>query len=114
MALSAASVLRADATQKERPKVFRVASLLRKCSHEHMSEKFELRIRPLSIERGFELECEGLTPDPLRVHRLIEAILAAAQIAQGLRAEIQIFNTDGEVAEVLELNAPKGETLWPA
>jgi hypothetical protein len=81
-----------------------LAVWLKKCSQEHMSEKFDFLIRPLSVERGFELCCEGLLRDPLPFHRLIEAILAAAQIGQGLEAEIHIFNTDGEVAEVLELN----------
>jgi hypothetical protein len=40
----------------------------------------------------------------LRVHRLIEAIIASVQIGQGLKAEVQFFNTAGEVTEVLELN----------
>ena len=69
-----------------------------------MHEKFDFLIRPLSVERGFELQCDGMLREPLRFHRLIEAILAAAQIGQGLDAEIRIFDTEGEVAEVLELN----------
>jgi hypothetical protein len=77
-----------------------------------MSSKFIFMIRPLSVEKGFELVSEGILPEPLRVHRLIEAILAAAQIGQGLCAEIRIFNTAGEVAETLELNGPpNGELL---
>jgi len=48
------------------------------------------------------LECEGIIPEPLRVHRLIEAIIASAQIGHGLDAEVQIFNTAGEVTRVLE------------
>ncbi len=70
-----------------------------------MSAKLVFLIRPLSLEKGFELECEGILAEPMRVHRLIEAIIAAAQIGQGSDAEMQIFNTDGQVAEVLELNA---------
>jgi hypothetical protein len=42
------------------------------------------------------------------VHRLFEAVLAAGQIGQGLDAEVHIFNTGGEVIEVLEMN---GQTL---
>jgi hypothetical protein len=66
------------------------------------------------VEKGFELECEGILGEPLRVHRLVEAIIAAAQIGQGLDAEIQIFNTAGEVTEVLELNGSKSGELVPA
>lgn len=79
-----------------------------------MSTPFVFVIRPLSLEKGFELECEGILPEPLRVHRLVEAILAAAQMGQGLDAEIRIFNTSGEVAEVLELNGPKTGQLLHA
>jgi hypothetical protein len=79
-----------------------------------MHAPFLFLIRPLSVDQGFELECEGIIPAPLRVHRLIEAILAAAQIGQGVKAEIQIFNTEGEVVEVLELNDPKRGELLPA
>lgn len=76
-----------------------------------MREKFLFLIRPLSVERGFELQCEAMLRDPLRFHRLIEAILAAAQIGQGLDAEIHIFNTEGEIAEVLELNQPASSEM---
>jgi hypothetical protein len=69
-----------------------------------MAAPFVFQIRPLSVERGFALECEGILPKPLRVHRPIEAIIASVQIGQGLKAEVQIFNTAGEVTEVLELN----------
>lgn len=47
----------------------------------------------------------------MRVQRLFEAILAAAQIGQGLDAEVRIYNTHGEVAEVLELNRPNAREL---
>ena len=72
-----------------------------------MSAKFIFLSRPLSVEKGFELECEGVMAQPLQVHRLIEAIIAAAQIGQGLDAEMHIFNSAGEVIEVLELNGQK-------
>ena len=76
-----------------------------------MSAKFIFLIRPLSVEKGFELECEGVMAAPFKVQRLIEAIIAAAQIGQGLDAEMHIFNSAGEVIEVLELN---GQKLMPA
>jgi len=75
-----------------------------------MPVKFVFLIHPLSVERGFELECEGVMAAPMRFHRLFEAILAAGQIGQGLEAEVQIFNTAGEVIEVLELS---GQKLMP-
>jgi len=50
------------------------------------------------------LECEGVIEEPLRVQRLIEAVIAAAQMGQGLDAEIQILNVEGETAEVLQLS----------
>ena len=71
---------------------------------EHIHAPFVFQIRPLTVEKGFELECEGIVPEPLRVHRLIEAIIASAQICQGLNAEIQIFNRPGEITEVMKLN----------
>ena len=72
---------------------------------------FTFLIRPLSVDKGFELECEGVMEEPLRVQRLIEAVIAAAQMGQGLDAEVQILNTEGQVAEVLELNRPIAEHL---
>jgi len=74
-----------------------------------MSQAFVFLIRPLAVDKGFELECEGVIEEPLRVHRLIEAIIAAAQMGQGLDAEIQILNVAGETAEVLQLNGSKVE-----
>ena len=56
------------------------------CSYEHMSVLCVFQIRPLSVEKEFELECDGIIREPLRVHRLIEAIIAAGQIGQGLEA----------------------------
>jgi len=72
-----------------------------------MPARFIFLIHPLSVEKGFELECEGVMAAPLQFHRLIEAIIAAAQIGQGLDAEIHIFSSHGEVIEVLELNGQK-------
>ena len=77
-----------------------------------MNTPFVFLIRPLSIEKGFELECEGVIPEPLRVHRLIEAVIAAVQIGQGLDAEVQILNTEGRTIEVLNIDGCK--SLEPA
>ena len=79
-----------------------------------MTANFIFLIHPLSVQKGFELHCEGILPEPLRVQRLIEAILAAAQIGQGLDAEVHIYNTEGEIAEVLELNGHKTRELLAA
>ncbi len=68
-----------------------------------MSASCVFQIHPLTVDRGFELECEGILPKPLQLQRLIEAVIAAAQIGQGLDAEIRIFDSTGGVAEVLEL-----------
>ena len=80
-----------------------------------MSPAFVFLIRPLSLDKGFELDCEGIIEEPLHLNRLIEAIIAAAQMGQGLDAEIQILNVEGEVAEVLQLHGScKAEFLQHA
>ncbi len=73
----------------------------------HMKAPFVFMIRPLSLEKGFELECEGIIRDPLRVQRLIEAVIAAVQIGQGLDAEIQILDTEGKTLETLPVAGVK-------
>ncbi|HSI15110.1 MAG TPA: hypothetical protein VK961_23860 [Chthoniobacter sp.] len=79
-----------------------------------MTAPFVFMIRPLSIERGFELECEGILRDPLRVQRLIEAVIAAAQIGQGLDAEVQILDTEGKTLETLKIDHAKTGELQAA
>ena len=79
-----------------------------------MTNPFVFLIRPLSIEKGFELECEGIIQEPLRVRRLIEAVIAAVQIGQGLEAEVQILNTEGQIVEVLNMNGVPAEELVAA
>lgn len=69
-----------------------------------MREKFLFQIRPLSLDEGFELHCEGIMAQPLRVGRLFEAVVLATQLGQQLDFEIQIFSVDGQKAEVIELN----------
>ena len=77
-----------------------------------MHASFAFLIRPLSLESGFALECEGILAEPLQFCRLFEAVLAAAQIGQDLDAEVKILNTEGEVAEVLEMHGTR--ELLPA
>jgi hypothetical protein len=84
------------------------------CSIEHMTAPFVFMIRPLSLEKGFELECEGIIRDPLRVQRLIEAVIAAVQIGQGLNAEVQILDTDGKTVETLKMDVAKTSELLAA
>jgi len=79
-----------------------------------MTTPFVFLIRPLSLEKGFELECEGIIREPLRFRRLIEAVIAAVQIGQGLDAEVQILNTEGLTVEVLNMNGTKAEELVAA
>jgi hypothetical protein len=74
-----------------------------------MTTPFVFLIRPLSLEKGFELECEGIIQEPLRVRRLIEAVIAAVQIGQGLHAEVQILDTEGQTVEVLNIDGSKTE-----
>jgi hypothetical protein len=68
-----------------------------------MPAKFVFCIRPLSIEEGFELDCQGLLRTPVRRERLVGALLVAAQLGRDLEAEIQILDCTGAVAEVLPL-----------
>lgn len=68
-----------------------------------MSDKLIFQIRPLSLEEGFELVSDRMLRDPLRRDRLYEAVVAAVTLGLGLDAEIQIYDTDGSVAEVLPL-----------
>lgn len=76
-----------------------------------MTTPFIFLIRPLSVEKGYELECEGVLPDPLRFGRLFEAVLAAGQIGQDLDAEVQICDTVGSVVETMEIQKPRKAQL---
>lgn len=64
---------------------------------------FIFQIRPVSVEKGFDLSCEGLLKDELRESRLIDAIVHAGRLGRELDGEIQIFDVEGHVAEVLPL-----------
>ena len=66
---------------------------------------FTFQIRPLTLEEGFDLSCEGVLKENSRHGRLIDAVVRAVQIGHDLRAEIQIFDCLGQVAEVITLPA---------
>ena len=68
-----------------------------------MSEKLVFQIRALSMEEGFELVSEEMLRDPLKRNRLYEAVVAAVELGLGHEAEIQIYDSEGLVAEVLAL-----------
>ncbi len=53
------------------------------------------------MEKGFELSCEGVFPDTIMHGRLIDAVIHAVQVGCHLDGEIQVFDCDGNVAEVL-------------
>ena len=74
------------------------------CSLAHMPARFIFQIRPLSIEEGFEVDCEGVLRDPLHTDRLFEAVAKAAMLGRDLDAEIQILGLDGLPVEVLKLD----------
>ena len=91
-----------------------LALFLEKCSLEHMNPPFVFLIRPLSLEKGFELECEGIIRDPLHVQRLIEAVIAAVQIGQGLDAEVRILDPEGKTVETLKMGVARATELQAA
>ncbi len=64
---------------------------------------FIFQIRPVSLEKGFDLSCEGLLKEDVREPRLIDAVVHAVQLGRELDGEIQIFDVEGCVAEVLPL-----------
>lgn len=64
---------------------------------------FIFQIRPVSLEKGFDLSCEGLLRDEVREPRLVDAIVHAVRLGRELDGEIQIFDVEGHVAEVLPL-----------
>lgn len=66
---------------------------------------FHFQIRPVgSEEQGFQLSCEGVFPDEVHHDRLIEAVIHAVQVGSQLPGEIQVFDCEGHVAEVLPLS----------
>jgi len=64
---------------------------------------FTFEIRPISLEEGFHLRCEGVLGQDTRHSRLIDAIVQAAQLGRDLDGEIRIYDSLGLIAEVLPL-----------
>ena len=62
---------------------------------------FTFHIRPIGLDKGFDLSCEGVFPDSVHHSRLIEAVIHAVQVGNQLEGEIQVFDCDGNVAEIL-------------
>jgi hypothetical protein len=66
-----------------------------------MSRTFE--IRPLSLEDGFSISCNGVLQENARRLRLIDAIVHAVQLGRDFEGSIQIFDASGKLSEVLPL-----------
>ena len=79
------------------------------CTHEHMP--FTFQIRPVSLEKGFELSCEGILAQPVRHRPLLNAIVHAAQLGRDLNGEIRIYDRKGRLVDTLPLHP---EQLTPA
>jgi hypothetical protein len=73
----------------------------RPVSKPHTARTFQ--IRPVSIDQGFELSCEGLIEASVPHRRLIDAIVQAVQMGRDFTGSIHIFDGEGKVAEVLPL-----------
>jgi len=68
-----------------------------------MHAPFAFQIRPISLEEGFEVECEGIIDQPFRCQRLYEAIITAAHVSHDLDAEVEIYDSSGVLVETLPL-----------
>jgi hypothetical protein len=68
-----------------------------------MRAKFVFQIHPLTLDEGFEVACEGIMEKPITVECLFEAVVLATTLGQHLSCEIQIFDVEGQKAEVIEL-----------
>lgn len=67
-----------------------------------MNIMFTFHIHPVGgLDKGFDLSCEGIFPDSVHHSRLIEAVIHAVQVGHRLDGQIQVFDCDGNVAEVL-------------
>ncbi len=67
---------------------------------------FVFQIRPVSIETGFDLSCEGILEETSHHERFIDAIIRAAQLGRDMDAEIQLFDSNGRPVETLQLPTP--------
>lgn len=63
------------------------------------------QIKPISLHEGFRLSCDGLPAKVTQHRRLVEAIVRAVQLGRDHTGEIQIFDCEGHMAEILPLTA---------
>ena len=68
-----------------------------------MQPNIVFQIRSLSLSEGFEVDCDGILEQPLRIERLFAAVAVAAQLGRDSGGEIRIFDVSGDVVEVLPL-----------
>jgi len=68
---------------------------------------FVFRIRPLSLEKGFELTCDGVMPRPEHHERLYDAVIRSFHIGLDLDAEVRILDCDGQLADTIPLCGAK-------
>lgn len=60
-------------------------------------------IRPIDFDQGFTISRKGLPQISVRRLRLIDAIVHAALLGRDLDGEIRIFDTKGDLSEILPL-----------
>jgi hypothetical protein len=64
---------------------------------------FKFLIQPIGLDAGFELSCEGILPDAIHHQRLIDAVIHAVQIGYHLDGQIHVFDSEGQLAEILPI-----------
>ena len=75
---------------------------------------YHFQIRPVgALGQGYELSCEGVFRRRVMHQRLIEAVIHAVQVGHRLPGEIQVFDSQGQVAEVLPLRCAQPVEVMP-
>lgn len=64
---------------------------------------FVFQIRPVSLEKGFTLSCDGILEHQRSYRRLIEALRDAILLGRALEGEVRIFDVEGRIADILPL-----------
>ena len=73
------------------------------------------QIKPVGrVEQGFALSCAGIFPSYVHHDRLIQAVIHAVQLGRQRPGEIQVFDCEGHLAEVLPLGADPFAEIHPA
>ncbi len=65
--------------------------------------RLAFKIRPARGETGFDLACEEAFSGSVRHRRLMDAIVQAVHRGRGAGGEIQIFDSNGKIVDVLPL-----------